>query len=248
MSATTDLAIRPSFGSRLPGTQNQSAASISTKLTRGLELYRPDGIVFRLPNMKKTTQDPASVRTRLLNAAEQVAARDGVASLTIDAVAREAGVSKGGLLYHFRTKSDLINAVVERLATHCETEQCRSVQEGPLEPGAFTRAYLRCRSEPLDPQELPFHMALLAAAGTDSQYLDPFRQRTIGWQARIESDGIDPVIATIVRLAIDGMCFSTLLGLPVPEGELREKILKRLEQMTEVPAEKPKAVAAAATK
>ena len=36
---------------------------------------------------------PATVRDRLLNAAEQVAARDGVQSLTLEAVAREAGVA-----------------------------------------------------------------------------------------------------------------------------------------------------------
>jgi AcrR family transcriptional regulator len=198
--------------------------------------------------MKKLTQDPASVRNRLLNAAEQVAARDGVASLTLDAVAREAGVSKGGLLYHFPTKSDLINGVVERLATHCEQEQKRVVQETPLEPGAFTRAYLRCRSEPLDPQELPIHMALLAAAGTDSQFLDPWRSRIAGWQARLESDGIDPVTATIVRLAMDGICLSTLLGLPVPEGAMREKVLERLRSMTELPAGVENKATAAASK
>ena len=40
-------------------------------------------------------------RKRLLDAAAAVVRRDGAGALTLDAVAAEAGVSKGGLLYHF---------------------------------------------------------------------------------------------------------------------------------------------------
>ena len=43
-----------------------------------------------------------SNREKILHAAMQVAIRDGVMAMTLDAVAQEAGVSKGGLLYHFR--------------------------------------------------------------------------------------------------------------------------------------------------
>ena len=44
-----------------------------------------------------------SARARLLDAAVAVVRRDGAQALTLDAVAAEAGVSKGGLLYHFRS-------------------------------------------------------------------------------------------------------------------------------------------------
>lgn len=175
--------------------------------------------------------DPLTVPGRLLNAAEQVVTRDGVSNLTLEAVAREAGVSKGGLLYHYPSKSALITAIVERLATRCEAGQALSVQHDAQTPGAFTRAYLQARQEPLDPQEVPFHCALLAAAGTDPQYLDPFRRRIAQWQEKLESDGIDPAIATIVRLAIDGMAFGTMLGLSPPSPELRQKVIDRLLTM-----------------
>jgi AcrR family transcriptional regulator len=174
--------------------------------------------------------DVTSVPDRLLNAAEQVVARDGVANLTLEAVAREAGVSKGGLLYHFPSKSALVTAIVERLATRCEASQCLCVEQDPA-PGSFTRAYLQARQEPLDPQEVPFHCALLAAAGTDPQYLEPFRRRIEQWQQRLESDGIDPAVATIVRLAIDGLAFATMLGLSPPTPELRKKAVEKLLTM-----------------
>ncbi|WEK52078.1 MAG: TetR/AcrR family transcriptional regulator [Candidatus Kaistia colombiensis] len=50
----------------------------------------------------------------MLDAADRVIARGGVISLTIDAVALEAGVSKGGVLYSFGTKDALIKAMLDR--------------------------------------------------------------------------------------------------------------------------------------
>ncbi len=173
------------------------------------------------------------VRDRLLNAAEQVVARAGVGNLTLEAVAREAGVSKGGLLYHFPSKSALVTAIVGRLANQCDAKQQRAMETGKAGPGSFTRAYLAARAvEPLDPKERPVHTALLAAAGTDPQYLDEIRKRIAQWQMRLESDGIDPAVATVVRLAIDGLMLCGLLGLPVPEGKLRCEVIEKLLEMT----------------
>ena len=55
-----------------------------------------------------------SRRTALLDAALTVVRRDGAAALTLDAVAAEAGVSKGGVLYHFGSKRALIDGLLER--------------------------------------------------------------------------------------------------------------------------------------
>ncbi|WP_332717069.1 TetR/AcrR family transcriptional regulator [Pelagibacterium mangrovi] len=54
-------------------------------------------------------------RDALLDAAERVVEREGAAQLTIDAVAAEAGVSKGGVLYAFPTKDALIDAMFNRV-------------------------------------------------------------------------------------------------------------------------------------
>jgi hypothetical protein len=40
------------------------------------------------------------------------------------------------------------------------------------------------------------------------------------------------VTAVIVRLAIDGLCLSSLLNLPVPQGEFRQRVIDRLMEMT----------------
>src|SRR5215216_5514144 len=55
-----------------------------------------------------------SRRAELLDAAIAVIRRDGAQRLTLDAVAAEAGVSKGGVLYHFGSKRALIDGLLDR--------------------------------------------------------------------------------------------------------------------------------------
>lgn len=50
----------------------------------------------------------------LLDAAERVAIRDGAVGLSIDAVAKEAGISKSRVVYDYKSKSGLLQALVER--------------------------------------------------------------------------------------------------------------------------------------
>ena len=56
---------------------------------------------------------PSSVQMTdaLLDAAEAVVAREGITRLTLDAVAAEVGLSKGGVLHHFPTKDRLVEAM-----------------------------------------------------------------------------------------------------------------------------------------
>src|SRR5262245_969533 len=58
----------------------------------------------------------ASNREMILEAAIRVAARDGLLAMTLDGVAREAGVSKGGLVYHFPSKDALVTGLLEHFA------------------------------------------------------------------------------------------------------------------------------------
>jgi AcrR family transcriptional regulator len=53
---------------------------------------------------------------RLLAAGREHFTRDGYAGTSLDAVAAAAGVTKGSLYHHFRSKSELFEAVFEQLA------------------------------------------------------------------------------------------------------------------------------------
>ncbi|MFD9907022.1 TetR/AcrR family transcriptional regulator [Streptomyces sp. NPDC059063] len=158
------------------------------------------------------------MRNRLLNAAERLLVKQGVDAIRLDAVAAEAGVSKGGLLYHFPSKQALVQGVVERLVDRFE-----EVLPGPdAPPGAFTRAWLDA-SIPADAPEgeatpsdsVP--VALLAAANGPA-VLDILQARYRSWHERLERDGLPPGVATLVRMAVDGWWTARLLGLADPKG------------------------------
>jgi len=65
-----------------------------------------------------------------------------VARLTLDAVAREAGLSKGGLLYHFPSKNALIAGMTATLLEDFEGEVRRRSGADDEEPGRWLRAYV----------------------------------------------------------------------------------------------------------
>ena len=58
---------------------------------------------------------PARARESVLDAFERILIEDGGRAATMDATARVAGVSKGGLLYHFGSKEALESGLIERL-------------------------------------------------------------------------------------------------------------------------------------
>ena len=60
-------------------------------------------------------KDPERLQEQLLEAASIIAAKDGIAALSLNAVAKQAGVSKGGLLHHFPGRQELIHALFIRL-------------------------------------------------------------------------------------------------------------------------------------
>ena len=102
----------------------------------------------------------------ILTAAERVALRDGVLRLTVEAVAREAKLSKGGVLYHFATKESLIQAMLDRLIRYCEQEIAQH-QQNDTAPGRWTRAYVRKTLAPLTsyPGEAAFPKSKEVGAG-----------------------------------------------------------------------------------
>lgn len=70
---------------------------------------------------------PVQQRERLFHAALAVALERGFGHVTMDAVARRAGVSKGGLLYHFPSKTHLVRALLERYVKQASHSACGEI-------------------------------------------------------------------------------------------------------------------------
>ncbi len=63
---------------------------------------------------RKTKEEAEITRERLLDAAAQVFCHRGVTSASLDDIAKTAGVTRGALYWHFRNKTDLMEALWER--------------------------------------------------------------------------------------------------------------------------------------
>ncbi len=198
--------------------------------------------------MKKNTLQ-TNTRHQILAAANQLVLAQGVAHLTLEAVAKKAGVSKGGLLYHFPNKEDLIKGLIEQLngqfegevERHLTLERARQpVTSGRSETpqkqpaGSWLRAFVRATfaGNKLENDWLGSSAAILAAIATNPQLLEPLRKSFALYQQQAEQDGLDPALATIIRLAADGLWLAELFELAPPGGDLREQVERRLLAMT----------------
>jgi AcrR family transcriptional regulator len=168
-------------------------------------------------------------RARLLDAAAAVVRREGAQSLTLEAVAAEAGVSKGGLLYHFHSKHDLLDAMVDHWLSQFQAEIEGAAGEGPA---GFATGYVRASDmSGWAAADHAVEFGLLAALIAEPATLARVRDRYAVWQDRVAAPGIDPVEATVARLAADGLWLADLLGLAAPEGDLRRRVQARIVEL-----------------
>jgi AcrR family transcriptional regulator len=183
-------------------------------------------------------------REHLLQAASEIVLQSGVNAMTLEAVAKQANVSKGGLLYHFPNKEALIEAMIKRLeqqfegAIEAEIERELAEAKSP-EQGRWLRAYVRASIAPTNEID-EWSGALMAALSANPTLLSVMRDAEERWQKLAENDGIDSSIATIVKLACDGCWLGGLFGLDAAfASEARLQALQRsLLQLIESATEK----------
>lgn len=150
----------------------------------------------------------ASARDRILDSFVAIVCDEGERVATLDAVAARAGVSKGGLLYHFGSKAALVDGLCERLSdlSAADVMKMREAPDGA--PRYFVRNCQFVGSE-LD-------LALLAAARLQQAGYAEAR-RTIdetehAWlEALVDALGDVPT-AQAVKLMGDGLYHAAALG------------------------------------
>src|SRR5260370_2163537 len=170
----------------------------------------------------------------ILEAAERVTVQSGVEKATIEAVAREAGVSKGGVLHHFPSKDAIVIGLVARLIEKFDAEVTALRAADPEVKGSFTRAFLSAGTKK-DDHCIEVFFALQAAFRNCPSLQDLLRNAHLRWQMRIEQDGIDPVCASVVRLATDGLWLAKLHRVTVPSEPFRSVLIDYLMALTRTP-------------
>lgn len=66
---------------------------------------------------RKTKAEAALTRDRIVTCARQIFSREGVTNTSLEQVAKEAGVTRGAVYWHFRDKADLFLAVRHQTGT-----------------------------------------------------------------------------------------------------------------------------------
>ena len=168
-------------------------------------------------------------RERILEAAERVVGDVGAARMTLDGVAQAAGVSKGGLLYHFPSKEALLGALAKRYVegmTEC-VEQAKGGM-GETEGRDLKACIVGILEQQPRAKMLGMGAALFAAAANDLTLLEVIRERIAQYMRQLETSNMDFPRAAIVTLAIDGLMMRESLRISSFTDEQREQVVREL--------------------
>jgi AcrR family transcriptional regulator len=148
-----------------------------------------------------------SIRDRVLDALQELVL-DGDPAPSLDAVAAAAGVSKGGLLHHFRDRRALAHGLVLRALAETDAAMTAAAERG-------TAAETWLRLSATEGAEQGAARALLSLLRVSAGGLDlpPEVDAAVHrWQDAISAELGDPVRAEVVRLVGDGLFTEALLG------------------------------------
>ncbi len=176
----------------------------------------------------KRERNPESKRKKILAATHKILREGGYfTNFSLDSVAREAGVSKGGLMHHFASKDALLQAAAQDAIDQFEA-RFEAQLSGENEPGQMSRAYVEVA---FDEAQFSADLSpiLLGYLNANNDSSGPSRFEA--WHVRSAADGIDTVTATIVRLVADGLLYTELIDNQPIDADLRMQIKRRLLQM-----------------
>lgn len=177
------------------------------------------------------TKAARNSRDLILDAAEALVSELGAARLTIDAVASRSGLSKGGVLYNFPSKDALIAGMVARLIEDCASDiaELRPRYEHSDSP---TLAAVVTAAPGWISAKKSVARALLAAHAENPALLQPFCEFKKGQKAQILAETANAADALVIWSAIEGLVFTSALGLNVhSEAEVETMLSGMMERL-----------------
>jgi len=178
-----------------------------------------------------------SAKEKILDAAEDIVLRDGATALTLEAAAREAAVSKSGLIYHFPSKEKLLEALMKRLTDTWLTgveEHAALIEPGPyLRARAMLSLYfsdsIKCKR-----CEQVF-AALSAAKAHQPKFMSMVRKTYRRFLKEFEDEGGAWGKSLIVMAALDGLWWGSVIGFYSLNKEQEKLLREELENLVALP-------------
>ncbi|GAA5149481.1 TetR/AcrR family transcriptional regulator [Microbacterium pseudoresistens] len=174
---------------------------------------------------------PPRARERVLDAFETLLIDEGERAATLEATAKAADVSKGGLLYHFASKDELADGLIERatILADDDLERMSTASDGPV--SYFLRTSIM-EGSPLDRALIA--VSRLAQSGV-VEAGDALRRIRRSWSTALRPHVRDDTALDLVMLVSDGLYYnnaldaagdgSGALAAPVPEGEALNRLI-----------------------
>lgn len=151
-----------------------------------------------------------SQRVRVLDAFADLVVASAPEAVTLEAVAAAAGLSKGGLLYHFRAKEALVTALLERAAEldAQDRERARADQDGTAAYYLRTSIDLPTR----DPDLHRYTIAVYKLAISDPRAAQAVRDSMTAWERELAESVGDPRTAQLLAAIGDGLYMRAIVG------------------------------------
>lgn len=147
----------------------------------------------------------------ILDAAERVVMKLGASGLSIEAVAQEAGVSKSTVVYDHKSKSALLEALIDRRLAQELERQARSVAEAADTPHPELFGRIKSAERVVDEAERAVAMAISASVSHEEKLQQQMRDWTSA-DLQAMADGARPQAALMAYLALSGFYFTELFG------------------------------------
>ncbi|EKF43294.1 TetR/AcrR family transcriptional regulator [Nitratireductor indicus] len=173
-----------------------------------------------------------SVREKILEAAAEIARESGAGNITLEAVAARAGVSKGGLLYHFSSKARLLEAAVEQFVN--QEHVCFQDRQKALETLGARNSVARAYIDLFDQERMrcePPPTGLLAALAENPNFLKPVQHYECEVLKRMKAETNAPELAMIALLAIHGIRAMQLLNIEVVDDNDTTSVINALRKL-----------------
>ncbi len=157
-------------------------------------------------------RDAERTRRLLLDAAAGALRQHGPA-VSLDAVARIAGVSKGGLLHHFRSKDALLVGLAEEWMSRFDAAVQAHLDPHDDRPGRMCRAHIRATfdDDVSGDDQVWTDPAVVTALLGVPEVLRRADESEARWRSELVDDGLHPDRALLVSRALDGVWMSELL-------------------------------------
>ena len=167
-------------------------------------------------------------RSAALEAAITIVSRDGPGRLTLDAIARECGLSKGGVMHQFRTKEAVLKALLEQQMAYFEefSERFLAKARDTTDQPELAAQIVTLREAIKTPRAGAF--ALLAAMSENPELMALPRNADAKKIAAIKAEARDPELALLRRAAARGLLLDSMFGLSLLSDAERDRLFERL--------------------